>query len=676
MDCLLAMIAIVSFSLFVQRRWQVNAAIAPFFCVVSITLFLCLISITGLLYAGFWLVYLGALLSLIWLFVIKKEKPSILLELLHPGMVFFLLSSLAFYVILKVWNPYFLIWDEFSFWGSATKAVFLNRQIYTLERGSLMNYSYPPALPLFSVFVQFFGSGFSECKVYLAYDIMIMSVMSTGFTRLKWKNIAGIVIMTAFGLLSLYQFWWSFEGKYLYLTSYGDLQIAVVFGGVLMAWFLSEQGAKYRWAVAFAGVMLLPMIKDIGFALGLAAAGIISVDHLLAGLKEKQPKGKEPVDAQQQQKPVRSVGRKKLLLQIMLSLALMLSVLISYQIWNLHFRSATELSRIPNPYEYSAVDMLMGRDEDFIRFTELMGQALLTERVVMFGSMKTMIIVFAVIPVAIGALSLNFKKFLRLACFSALMTLGFFCYNLFMTYAYTAIFTREVYGYGLICYHRYMSSYCAGWFLAMCAACLSETGDIKWEKIKRAPGLALAVIMLVSTFCFSPVPADQFLITSPKLNINDPGYLGIRQSFWTARARYEQDDFTAEDRFCFVGQGLAGGEWFYFNYDFMPCYLVGNGGGTFVDPVAPDETVEYALPVDFTEYLREHQANFVYVCTVDEYFIDTYCDCFTDYLAGYFDRSCMIYMVVYSGSQLILEPVANSIQLSALRQKQQNNSDS
>jgi len=682
MDFVLAMLAIVSCSLFLTTRCRVHSSAAPFFSVITITLFLCLAGMTGFVYWAVWLVYAGALLLPVYVFAVRKTKlKEALKALLTPGMVFFLLTSAALCLILYDRNPYFLIWDEFSFWGSAAKSVFLNRQIYTIARGSMQNYSYPPALPLFSWFIQFFGSEFAEWKVYLAYDVLLMSVMSLLFARVRWRNVIAWLVLTAFGALSLYQFWHSFEGTYLYMTSYSDLELGALFGGVLLSWFALEEHPRARFVLAMIGVTALPMVKDVGFALGLVASGIFLVDSLIArfrgrkqeasesGTREFSVKDAPAPKTHREKKPSRAAA--------FLPLLFFAGVIASYAVWAIHFQSTTELSRLMDPYEYSALDMLRGLDPDFNTFLSLMLEAMKTRQLVMFGPLPDMMAVFTAVPIAVGILTWRKRQFLRMTVCSLLMLGGFLAYYLFMTYVYTAVFSREAYGYSLVSYARYMSSYTAGWMLAVCGICLFAVGAPKWKRGSLIPGVAVALVCVLSVFYFAPpgLNPDQYLLTSPKLAYNDDAYLGIRQTFWNVRENFSQDDFTASDRFYFVCQDSDGGEWYYFNYDFMPSYTVKTyKGGNLVPPDKPEAEMGMydvrATPQDWIAYLREEQVGYVYVYKVNEYFSTEFRALFTDSLAGYFDRSTFIYMVADGGGDdFRLVPVSGTAQLAAAKQQ-------
>ena len=152
MSFFISLAAIVAICLFVTVRFKANSAWTPFFVVAFITLFSCYLGTLNLLVPAIYLVLAFAVFSLVYVFILKrKDLKANLLSFLSPGMVFFIASSIFFFFALQKENAAFSVWDEFSFWGTAAKNVFAHRQLYTLFESSMINISYPPVLPVFSV---------------------------------------------------------------------------------------------------------------------------------------------------------------------------------------------------------------------------------------------------------------------------------------------------------------------------------------------------------------------------------------------------------------------------------------------------------------------------------------------------------------------------------------------
>ena len=653
MDFFIALIAVAAISMFFVVRYKLNAAVAPFFTVMAITLAMCMLCMVGLLAVAGWVIYVFAIFCIVYVFVLKKTPVrEVTKNLFTPGMVFFLMACTVLYVGLSIKSPAFIIWDEFSFWGTAAKAIFENRQMYTMFESSMINRSYPPALPIWSFFIQFFGRSFVEWKVYLAYDVMIMAVMSMLFSRVKWKNVASVVIFTVFGLTSLYTFWHTFEGTYLYTTSYADLQIGVLFGGVIMCYFWSDKDNLMRWVMALVGVMTLPMVKDIGFALAFVACGIILVDTVISG--------NYPTE--------KLFNSSKKIARAVLPMLLFAGVLLVYQLWAIHFQATQELSRAADPYEYSIVQMLAGQDERFNGILKSMLDLISVRQIVLFGTIKVMAVVLTVVPVLVSILTLDKKKIIRVGVFSLLMLGGFAAYYLFHAYAYAAIFRNEI-GLQLESYQRYISSYCIGWLLASVGVCAFEITVPKIKKCRLVAAATVAALVFSSTFYYSfsskyphvPHP-DQYFFTSSKIDVKSSEIYGIRLAIREQLGDLK-NEFDHDDRFYFICQQSDGGEWFLYNYEMMPAYTVGTyGGGNFVAPGTAEGTYDIETTrADFIAYLRAEEVDYVHLFKLDDYFYEEFAPMFSDYISGYADRTAYIYMVVDNGGDdFMLVPVRNA----------------
>ncbi len=649
MDFILAFLAILAVALFFIIRFKLNASVAPFFAITAVILWLCMTCMLGLVYYAVWAVYLFAVFALVYVFILKKTPlKEVVRQFFTPGMSFFIAVSLLFFFLLMDKQPWFRVWDEFSFWGIAAKGLYVNNQIYTMFESSMINFSYPPALPLISYFVQFFGSAFVDWKLYLAYDMWMMSVMAVLFARLKWKNAGSIVALCGFGVMSLYLFWWTFEGKVLFCDSYADIPIGVLFGGVLAAHFFSEENGWMKYLVALTGVMTLPFVKDIGFALALVAALLISADMIIAN--------RYPAE--------RFLFLKHKVFRLLFPIVLFVGIILSYQLWALHFNLATSLSRAPDPYQYSAIEIFTGKDPYFLSMLELMWKSIFADQIVTFGTIFDMCLVFTLVPIALSILTLDLRRIIRVSFFSLAMLAGFTVYCVFMAYTYTAIFRYR--DYELISFPRYASSYVIGWMIAAVGVCVSDVTLPFFKKARYAPAAAVAAALCIAVWFYSPVHADQYVFTSYKVNT---GMAGVRERIYRDARQYD-GYLDIDDRIFFVCQDSDGGEWFIFNYEMMPAYTIHELS---VNIVGPDEQgKQYALAVDragFIQLLRDFDVDFIYILKMNDYFFNEFSPLFTDGLMGVYDRTSTLYMVVPDGDSLMVTPVFRGTHIAALREQ-------
>ncbi|MDO4565709.1 MAG: hypothetical protein Q4B42_00090 [Oscillospiraceae bacterium] len=652
MSFALSFVSILLIALLFIRRFKVNAALAPFASIAFITLLLIFTGVFNLLIVGIILVYALAVFSL-WYCLIRERKrlAETAREFFKPGMVFFIVSSLAFLVALGDKQPYFMIWDEFSFWGIAVKNMWLNGRLYTLFTSSMIGVSYPPALPVFSYFMQCTAGVFTEWLVYLAYDILMMSVFAMLFARLKWKNYIALPVLSFTSVAALYIFWESFEGLKLYSTSYSDVPLGVVFGAVLAAWFSSDERGFPRWSVTALALLLLPMMKDTGLAFALVAAAVCAFDMIISRSFPSE----------------RLFKWEKPFVKYFYALAFFIAVLVSYEVWTLHLASAVSIERNSVPYEYGLVDMLAGRDPFFNEIWKRMVSALTELKLVTFGNVKTMLIAFTLTPLVLAPFCKHKRNSLRLVINSFMLLAGFFLYYLMMAYLYTAVFHSSE--YSLTSYQRYISSYAIGWLIAILAMCFGEISRWRWVKAAKAPAVAACGVLLWSLFYYTPVPLKNYVFISEEVYQD---LLPLRQLMMDNAADFA-GAFTSEDRIYYVCQDSNGGEWFYFNYEFQPAFTVQTlEGGDFVAKGSEHDgpyDVE-ADRADFEAYLREEEVDYVFVQKIDDYFAEEFAPLFSDNLMGFFDGTASMYKITYTemgGMSLI--PVYSGVNALALKEQ-------
>lgn len=645
MDIAVVLISIALISMLFTVRFKLNAAAAPLVTLCSVTLFLIFAGMAGLLRYAVWVVFAFALFCPVYLFVIKKESlKKAAAELFRPGMVFFLASSAMFAVMFAIRQPAFRLWDEFSFWGPAAKITVTSRQLYTLVESSIISTSYQPFLAVLSFFVQSLSPVYSEWKVYLAYDMLIMACMSLIFANIRWKNVAAIIAAAAFSLFGLYAFRYSFEGNLLYFTSYSDIPLGVLFGGALLMHFHCDMDGFPKFLATAAAVASLPFLKDMGLALGMIAAGVIFVDMALSG-----------------ERPTNRVFKKESrVLSMVYPLMLFALVLVCHEAWNLHFSATAGISRAIEPYEYSLIEILSGKDEFFNELVkEMTGMLFGVTDFSVFDSMGMSALLLTAAPVAASLLSWDRKKIVRAAVFSVLMCCGFLVYYYFHAYCYTAVTTHFN---RLLSYKRYMSTYFLGWMSAAVGFIFSHC-ELKVKYIGLVAGTLVSVAIVGQNL---KMPANNsYMFTGSELNTSmDP-------------VRYEINRLTASfrgldsgDRLYFVCQDSEGGEAFMFNYEMMPAYTVEMiGGGNFVRP-GSEHSGMYDVEVDrddFLEYLNEQRVELVFVLKTDEYFIEEFAPAFSDGMMGRLDNSVFMYYVSHSGGGTTLVPVGSTEGLNRLR---------
>ena len=652
MDIIITLVVIIGLSLLFIKRFSLNAAMAPFASISAAVLTLILFGVFNLMIVGVVAVYAAAAFGLWYALWCKRDElRTTAAQFFTPGMVFFLVCFAFFGIYLAIKSPHFVVWDEFSFWGIAAKTVFQHRKLYTLFESSMVGVSYPPALPVLGYFVQCTGSTFGEWKVFFAYDMLMMSVFAMLFARFKFKNYIALPVLGTASVLGLYMFYNSFEDLVLFCNSYSDVPLGVVFGAALAAWFCGElSGGMQRYYVVLLALALETMTKDTGLAFALVAAAVIAFDMVISG--------QYPADA--------LPPFKKKASRLGFAALMFVTVIVTYLVWSVHLSAAVSIERNSVPYEYGIIDMLSGNDEYFNEICRRMIAALSSEKLTTFGNVTTMLIVFTALPIVLAPFCAKKKNSARLVVNALLLLVGFALYYLFMAYIYTAVFHSSE--YALSSYNRYISSYAIGWFIALLAMACGEISRPRLPKADTLPAVALGALVVVSMIYYSPVALSEYLKTSDE---KAPDLVGLREYFMTAAEKFGSE-LGADDKIYFVCQGSQGGEWFYFNFDFQPCYTISTlGGGNFVQKGSQHDGI-YDIEVDaddFAEYLTEQGADYVYIMRADDFFHEEFAPLFSDAMMGYYDGTVNMYKVVHEGGELSLVSCANANTVRALRER-------
>ncbi|MEG1180763.1 MAG: hypothetical protein RSD39_01885, partial [Oscillospiraceae bacterium] len=627
--------AILAICIFLAVHFKMNIALTPLVTISGITIFMLAFGMMDILRVSVFLIYAFAVFCVVYLCICRKHTvKEVASAVLQPGFLFFIATGIFFFFLLRSKNAAFLMWDEFSFWGTSAKVVFQNGQLYTLAKSSIAGVSYPPALAIFSYYMQFLGARFSEWMVYVAYDIMAMAALSAIFARIKWKNTVSLLIAAAFAFFGIYTFWHCLEGLVMYATSYADFQIGFLFAGALLIWFSDDKPGFPKYIASIFALMLLPLTKDMGLVLGLVASGIMALDMVIANVYPGE----------------KVFGIQKKPLRLVYPLLLMASVVAAYMLWTLHFQSVTGISRVTISYGYSALDMVRGLDPYFNEMLKSLWRTVGIQQLTTFGTMKVTAIVLLIVPFIFAVFSKGWRKKIRLASFSLLMLAGFVLYLVFLMYTYTSIFAHTT-DYSFVSFPRYIASYSVGWLFAAIGVGFMAVAEPFFKKLQFAVASTVTALFLGSMVYYNPAPFKMYYVGSENVNLQ----MNEMRSYFRSDANSYLPAMNVEDRIYFVCQGSDDGERFVFNYAFLPAYTLKTlGGGNFISAdMAKDDTREkakagmYDAVVDksiFVKYLRENEADFLYVFRVDDYFLAQFRDMFDDGLMSVLDKTGAMYM--------------------------------
>lgn len=558
LNSLISFSAIVAFAFALYAVRGIKAAITP---LVSVTVLINVVSLMGmadLLMPGVWLAYGISAAALV--FALFRNRDSLkekLTGFLSPGVVLFLISSLAMLVFLAMRQPLMTEWDEFSFWGISKHLLNINDQLYTFYKSSMIGNSTPPTLAVVSYFFQWANAEFAEWIAFFGYDVMFFacySAFTAAFDRKGWHN---AFIVYLFGFLSPYIFEVYTKIIFLepvYITSMADIPLGVVTAGALAVYFFSDDGDSRDVLPLLPVLMFLTFIKDMGFALSCIVAFVAFFD-MLVGKKEFS-----------------FVKIKGFLGKCFAAAAMLITAAGSFLGWSAHMASVMQR----NPFELggetnmSQVQMLITgikelligpQSEKFVIIKQSMIDAFFTTRLSMVGSGA---VIFAIVTV-LFVLAFVFSDKTgrkRTAMMYVTTIIGFVGYYIFHLFLYVYIFKDNA--YGLVSYNRYIYPYYIMWLsAAVFALCIAvKNGRRFWAK-GALFGFVGCVFLLFNYY----VSYDNIFI-----ECNDRSFatrLDIKK-----RVAYIEDAIGEDDVIFLHSGGDTGERWFIYTHELAANMIV------------------------------------------------------------------------------------------------------
>ena len=665
-------------------KCRVPAAVAPLTALSLIVAVLTLAAMAGVLYPAAWAVYALCLAGGVWVLLTRKKHTDALQMLFTPGSVLFWGMALAFTVYFFVRQPMAADFDELSLWATAVKITKVNNDLYaTAELGTPWAATQNPGLPLLAYFFQFFGD-YADWKIYIGYDILYFSVFAAvvgAIPRSRWH----VAVPMAAVLWCVPFFFTNYNHTiYLtttYMTSYGDVPAGLVFGGAVAAWLALRQNSAPKWAV-LPILALSANIKANTFVLALVAAGLVAVDEWLFADDGDFKAG--------------------LLPRTGFSLACFAAPMAIYYLWNVRYvgwlvsRSASdsgvgETSAPLSAVVVNGIKILLGqpvegfyaeREAQFRTAMADMGHQFWTSdgKLSMIGQGRNVVALIAIVFVVAVLAAASRRLKARIAVIGVLSGVCFLGYNLMLALSYGFIFV-PFQAEQLVDYNRYIYSYYIGWFI-LALGCLSVAllpqitvkggadGPTAVFAATRRQPRAVFELFVLALACGMLFRQSQLIL--PQLSV-----LGFADSEFTDR-RAERAEaelvcsyLAPDDRVFYVGQGDNGEGWFSAVFDFYPILvdysgtvttdpvtgetkMIGGGGELGLPELQPGEGVKNTYYHAFTAeeldgIVRGNGCTVLYIQTLDDIFVQSYADLFTDKLAAAQSGETLLYRVTDAG---------------------------
>ncbi len=584
---------------------KIEEAIAPMIFIIIISIYLLGLFFQSLI-PGFYLcIFYSAISGLYFIFEVIKNQKNFLKHLkqkcLTPGLIIFIILFFIVWGINRM--SVFSEWDEFSHWGLVIKNMAIFDRFGNYEYSTVAFRGYPPATALWEYFIIKIYGVFSEDYAYRAFGWLISAIMVSVLARFTWKTF----LQTLFFAGIIFLIPSIFVANYI-ITLYVDMLLGIVFGYLLYHSFNDEQCDCFYYGTLILGMSVLCLIKASGAFLSL----IIGILVISVAINKYY---KSRIDL-----------KKKFQYIALPSLCTIISFIIGKFSWTAYL-AATKTGEAWNTSNLTLVNIinfLCGKGEVY-QYEVLRNfyDALWNQD---FSSyvFNMRYIQWAMICI-IGLLFIHFlKKGLRqkIKLYNIIIILGLVLYTIGMLFLY--IFTYSEYeAIRLASFNRYLSTYLFGILIFIVAmigeSCAKKESDIHAIYIE---GTLLAVL----SFLLPLSNLDGITIDNRK-NINEARK--IRENYMDVAQYMPLLDYKT-DKVSIISQHDNGfDKW---NLTFLLTPVPTLSGLWSIGPKLDDGDI-WAIditPEEWLERLDENDVNYVYLHNIDDQFIKTYGDCFTE----------------------------------------------
>ncbi len=635
---LLTFIAIIGISIFISIKFDISSSLSPFISVCFEVMLLSVFGCIGLVRLGGYIYYILALFAIIYSIINYKD---VLKKIISPGFLFFTGASLFVITLFSFKQPMFVVWDEFSFWGTSIKLVKLTGEMYTTAPiGWAWVATQKPGLIMNGYMFEFFGK-YQEWRACAGMDVLLFSVVSAtagAFENKNWhKSIPfiSVAFLTPFAF-SLYNTIYS--PSTVYMSVMADIPMGMLFAGVLCIYFALKNKSSSMWAVCLA-LMTLTFTKDTAFPLAMIAAGIICVDIIFI---EKQ---------------INFFKIDGIKAKIINSIIVFASPLVAFFSWTAYLGSVLKIdatSNVGGSEQMGMIEMLitglkqlLGLMQPSEKFVQVMGKMYSSyfdiNLTVLGSGFKITIIVIAILFISF-IISKDIRHKIRCAVFAVLSSVGFLANYIFIGFCFVFVF-KETESANLMSYERYVYPYYIGWFLAALVL-LSISIVSEKRRLYGVGRLPIYVILLIIVLRLN--------------NIVYPGFsfIDFQEGFLDGRKIQEQKSQAiaeyvgnTDEKIFFIGQGDDGNRWFKYSSQLLPLQLEYSfGGGTLCLPSAEiqDDSPYYIkiTPDELLDYLEENNCGYVFVELSDNFLSDGFGHLFSDNLENCKDGQSCLYKIV------------------------------
>lgn len=586
-NLILSFVVVLIFAFGLYALTDLNPSTAPLISLVTLVNVVIFASMVNMLYAGVWFAYLLAVT--VFCFAVYKNKLFIREKsqgFFTPGVILFVVASLAMLACLAYTQPLVHQWDEYSFWAKSRQLVKNHNQLYTYYKSSMLGQSIPPALPVLSYFFQRFTPQFIEWAVYYAYDVLFIACFSAFTAAFDRKNSgsATAIFVTAF----LVPYFFSVTAhttslSSVYISAYSDLPLALLTAATVAVFMFSSHSDHKRILPVLSMLAFLTFTKDMGFALSCIALFVVFFDLVVS------------------KKEFVLFKLKGFAAKIRAGIMMLGVALASFIGWSKHLAAVLAVDRTDYGGDAGmgmveilltgVKEFLIGpKSEKFLVIQEKFFAAFFDIKVSMIGS--GLVVVAMIMAVFMAAIILGDKKSrIRSAVMAVTSLTGFVGYYVFHLLLYVYVLSGEA--YALTSYERYIGTYYTAW-LFIAIACLT---------LAVAKGKGLLAKVAVTGFMCCMVMVFGYYIRPENIftGVNDMSFATRR----TIAKKVEriQDAVSPDDViYAFCGDE-SGEKWFALTFEMEDNYIIPNAG-FYAYGKTPEETKQLMQKAMYERFVK------------------------------------------------------------------------
>lgn len=530
----LLLLSFFGYVTYISKRTSLNIFQAPFLFCCFISIFLYSFAIASALVFG---VYLAIALGLI-LFALSVFKRWLNIQnfkVTDFKYLIFIAPYIAFYFAINK-DFKFLGWDEFSFWASSQKLIFVTEELYK-EHSPIFVKSYPPAQQLFQYYLTKM-TFWSEKNVLFAQIFWVLSgLMCVAGTLVTRPLHAAITFLTSCSFLYYFNF--------SFVTLYSDPLLGVCFAASVSFAYKNKTDFASTLSI-FLSLAILVLIKEIGIFLALVTLAIAFINRCIES---------RSVDASRFRKILPSITETFIL-------AIGLLAVMKTWSWYLGTINALRQMNLPVLEDFSNSPLRERSAQTIIEFWARVAQPnyLVVADVPLATSAS--IITFSIGMVVLSTFLIfitSINQRLKIAATTFTLAAGAIAYTTVLIFSFLVLFT-EYEGIRLASFERYLSTYTIAWLIVLYALLSAE---IFRRNIKFAVPMQLICVSLVIYF----VPRVYFQDIRKIESLGPVNDLRISvDNFASTVKKYMSPD----EKVYFIAQNSNGLERAIFTYAMLP----------------------------------------------------------------------------------------------------------